>query len=398
MTSNRKQTSLDAFATAKLNQLEKSHARRFLTTTHRQPNARLEQNQTTDALISFSCNDYLGLSHHPEVIEAAQLATQNYGTGAGASRLITGNHPLFGELETLLAKLKGTQDCLIFGSGYLANIGIIPAFCGPQDLIIVDELAHACIHAGGKLSGAKLIQFKHNDMNDLEHQLKTHRTDFDKCLLVTDGVFSMDGDLANLPVMRQLADKFHAWLMTDDAHGLGVVGQGRGSAHAFGAAVPVELQMGTLSKAVGGYGGYVCASRAVCEFLRNRARSLVFSTGLAPMNIAAAIAALHIIKRDPALCARPQQKAALFCENLGLAPPQSPIVPIIFRTNEAVLKASEELKMKGFLVSAIRPPTVPENTARLRFAFSAAHQDADILRLAEAVASMGFTALNFESE
>ena len=176
--------------------------------------------------------------------------------------------------------------------------------------------------------------------------------------------------------------------MSDDAHGLGVVGGGRGSAHAFTPAVPVDLQMGTLSKAVGGYGGYVCASRTVCELLRNRARSLVFSTGLAPMNVAAAKAALHIIRHEPDLCALPVKKAALFCAHTGLAPPQSPIVPLILKTNQAVLQASQALLSQGFLVSAIRPPTVPVNTARLRFAFSADHRDDDIVRLAELVADI----------
>ena len=146
-------------------------------------------------MISFSCNDYLGLSQHPDVIAAAQQATREYGTGAGASRLITGNHPLFTELEAQLADMKGSQDCLVFGSGYLANIGIIPALCGPKDLLLVDELAHACINAGGQLSGAKLIRFRHNDMNDLAAHLQTERQHHDHCLIVTDGVFSMDGDL-----------------------------------------------------------------------------------------------------------------------------------------------------------------------------------------------------------
>lgn len=388
MTSDRTPYSLDVFAAAKLEQMEARQARRHLVTTARSSKAAVTRSETEEGLISFSCNDYLGLSQHPAVIAAAQQASEQYGVGSGASRLITGNHPLFTELETQLAQMKNTQDCLVFGSGYLANIGIIPAICGPKDLLLVDELAHACINAGGQLSGAKLIRFKHNDMDDLSRHLKSIRKNHDHCLIVTDGVFSMDGDLAPLPDMRQLANQHNAWLMSDDAHGLGVVGNGRGSAHAFTPAVPIDLHMGTLSKAVGGYGGYVCASHTVCELLRNRARSMVFSTGLAPMNVAAALAALNIIQQDPELCATPTHKAALFCAQLGLAPAQSPIVPLILKTNQAVLEASEKLLSHGFLVSAIRPPTVPENTARLRFAFSAEHKDEDILRLAELVADI----------
>ncbi len=380
---NQIQIDLDAFCTDKLSQLEGRHSRRYLVSTARQPEAMAQRGENNQPVLSFSCNDYLGLSHHPQVVEAAQQAAQEFGVGAGASRLITGNHPLFMQLETLLADIKQTEDCLVFGSGYLANIGIIPAFIGAQDLLLVDELAHACINAGGQLSGAKLVRFKHNDMQDLADKLDSHRSDYEKCLIVTDGVFSMDGDLAPLPDMRRLADQHHAWLMSDDAHGIGVVGGGMGSAHAFDPPVQVDLQMGTLSKAVGGYGGYVCASHAVCEFLRNRARSLVFSTGLPPMSVAAAIAALTLIKHDPALCETPTQLAALFCEKLGLPAPQSPIVPVIFKTNEATLAASQSLLDAGFLVSAIRPPTVPENTARLRVAFNATHQKDDILRLAD---------------
>ncbi|MGC6475668.1 MAG: 8-amino-7-oxononanoate synthase [Parvibaculales bacterium] len=374
---------LDAFCTDKLAQLESNHSRRYLVPTARQAEALAQRGAAKQSVLSFSCNDYLGLSHHPEVIEAAQQAAQEFGVGAGASRLITGNHPLFMQLETLLAEIKQTEDCLVFGSGYLANIGIIPAFIGTKDLLLVDELAHACINAGGQLSGAKIIRFQHNDMQDLAHCLETHRQHYEKCLIVTDGVFSMDGDLAPLADMRQLADQHHAWLMSDDAHGIGVVGHGMGSAHAFEPPVQIELQMGTLSKAVGGYGGYVCASHAVCEFLRNRARSLVFSTGLPPMSVAAAIAALKIIQRNPELCATPTQLAALFCEKLDLPAPQSPIVPVIFKTNAATLAASEALLEAGFLVSAIRPPTVPENTARLRVAFNATHKKEDILSLAD---------------
>lgn len=382
-TKNKQPGSLDNFCAEKLTTLESKSARRFFVETNRQAEAQTLRDDKT--FISFSCNDYLDLSHHPKLIKAAQQAAADYGVGAGASRLVTGNHPLFGKLEGKLAGLKNTEDCLVFGSGYLANIGIIPAFAGAEDLLLIDELAHACINAGAQLAGARVIRFAHNDMADLEQHLTTHRANYRNCLILTDGVFSMDGDLAPLPHLRQMADTHNAWLMTDDAHGIGVIGGGHGSTHAFSPAVKVDIQMGTLSKAIGGYGGYVCASHHVCEFLRNRARSMVFSTGLPPMNIAAAMAALDVIAEDAELRDAPLRKARLFCNLVGLAEPQSPIVPVIFKTNEAVLVASTRLAEQGFLVVAIRPPTVPENTARLRIAFNANHKDTDIRRLAAGV-------------
>ncbi len=382
-TTNKPATSLDDFCTAKLATLEAKNARRILVPTTRQPQAKAQRGEAD--YISFSCNDYLGLSHHPETIAAAQTAVQKYGTSAGASRLVTGNVPLFAALEKKLAALKNTQDSLIFGSGYLANIGTIPALVGAGDLVLVDALAHACIQSGARLSGAQIIHFNHNNMSDLENHLKTRRADFNNCLIITDGVFSMDGDLAPLPALRRLADAHTAWLMVDDAHGLGVVGGGRGASHAFDPPIHADIQMGTLSKAIGSYGGYICASHAVCELLRNRARPMVFSTGLPPASIAASLAALTLIEKDPALCAAPVQKATLFCDALNLPAPASPIVPVILKTNQAALAAAQSLAEKGFMVVAIRPPSVPENTARLRIAFNATHKDKDVARLAEAV-------------
>ena len=382
-TTHKPAASLDDFCTTKLASLEAKNARRVFVPTTRQPQAKAQRGAAE--YISFSCNDYLGLSHHPETIAAAQAAAQEYGTSAGASRLVTGNGPLFAALEKKLAALKNTQDSLVFGSGYLANIGTIPALVGAGDLVLIDALAHACIQSGARLSGAQIIHFKHNDMDDLENHLKTRRGDFNHCLIITDGVFSMDGDLAPLPALRRLADSHAAWLMVDDAHGLGVVGHGRGASHAFDPPIYADIQMGTLSKAVGSYGGYICASHAVCELLRNRARPMVFSTGLPPASAAAALAALNIIETNPALCAAPMQKATLFCDTLALPAPQSSIVPVILKTNNAALAAAQSLSEKGFMVVAIRPPSVPENTARLRIAFNATHKDEDVTRLAEAV-------------
>ncbi|HEX7389178.1 MAG TPA: aminotransferase class I/II-fold pyridoxal phosphate-dependent enzyme, partial [Acidiphilium sp.] len=335
-------------------------------------------------LISFCCNDYLNLSVHPEVVAASVEATKRYGAGSGASRLVTGDHPLYGILEAKLAALKQTEDAVVFGSGYLANTGIIPALAGKPDAVFVDELSHSCIWTGARLSGAALSVFRHNDVDHLAALLAAGRGKARHALIVTDGVFSMDGDLAPIGELAALADANDAWLMTDDAHGIGVLNGGHGSAH--GAAVP--LQMGTLSKAIGAYGGYLCASRAVCDLIRNRARSFVYTTGLPPGVVAAAIAALDLIEREPAYCAEPLRKARLFTDALGLPDAQSPIVPLILGPAEAALAAQAELEAHGFLVAAIRPPTVPEGTARLRFTFTAEHDETDIRRLAELVRPM----------
>ncbi|ABQ31070.1 MULTISPECIES: 8-amino-7-oxononanoate synthase [Acidiphilium] len=372
-------TTLDQFATDKLARLEAGALRRRLRPTARAPGAVLERDG--QRLISFSCNDYLNLSTHPAVIDAAIDAARRHGAGAGASRLVTGDHPLYCALEARLAALKQTEDAVVFGSGFLANTGIIPALMAREDAIFVDELAHACIWAGARLSGAALHVFRHNDLAHLAELLAAHRQAARHAMVVTDGVFSMDGDLAPVGEMLALAKAHDAWLMTDDAHGIGVINEGRGSAHGH----DVPLQMGTLSKAVGSYGGYLCASHVVCELIRNRARSFVYTTGLPPAVVGASIAALDLIATDPAMCAAPLAHARRFCAALGLPPAESPIVPLLLGTAERALAAQAVLEAAGFLVAAIRPPTVPEGTARLRFAFTACHAPDDIDRLAQLV-------------
>ena len=336
-------------------------------------------------LLSFSCNDYLDLSHHPAVKQAAMDAIQRYGVGAGASRLVTGNHPLYAALEARLAALKGTEAAMVFGSGYLANVGIIATLIGANDVVFVDELAHNCILAGAAMSGAAAHTFRHNDCGHLADLLKAERGKHRHALIATDGVFSMDGDLAPLPALAALGDAHDAWLLADDAHGVGVVGGGRGSSFAFTPPPRVPLQMGTLSKAVGGYGGYLCASKPVIDLLKSRAASFVYSTGLPPATVAAASAALDIIAHAPAAVAKPLAKARLFTTALALAAAQSAIVPVVLGDTKKALAAAALLESEGFLVAAIRPPTVPQNTARLRVTFSAAHDDADILRLADVI-------------
>lgn len=375
--------SLDMFAHSKLAQLEAGSLRRQLQQTDRGPCA--EASRQGRRLLSFCCNDYLNLTHHPAVKLAARDALERWGTGSGASRLVTGNHSLLIRLEERLARLRGTEDCVVFGSGYLANLGIVPALVGPQDVILADELCHACLLAGAGLSGAATRLFRHNDMRNLAELLQNERPRYRFCLILTDGVFSMDGDLAPLPEMNALATAHDAWLMSDDAHGIGVIGAGRGSTHAHGPAVRIPLQMGTLSKAIGSYGGYLCASRPVIDLIRTRARTLIYSTGLPPASAAAAIAALDVIENDPERVARPLVKARLFTGVLGLPEAVSPIVPLVLGCPRATLSASALLEREGYLVSAIRPPTVPEGTSRLRFTFTAEHRDKDILRLADLV-------------
>lgn len=376
--------SLQQFAHEKLVRLEAQLLHRELVITDRIAPGITRRGATQ--LISFACNDYLSLSRHPDVIQASEEATRRLGVGAGASRLVTGNHSLYQRLEAQLAKLKGTEDAIVFGSGYLTNIGAIPALMGRSDLILMDEACHSCLNSGARLARSRIFTFKHNDVGDAAELLRLHRTEYRYCLLLTEGVFSMDGDRAPIAALLKLANEFDVWLMTDDAHGLGVVGDGRGSNVDAGTALPVPLQMGTLSKAVGAYGGYLCTSREVADLIRNRARSLIYSTALPPGTVAAASKALEIIATDKDLVRKPIERARLFTDKLGLPTAQSSIVPLLLGSSERALKASEHLQQAGYLVVAIRPPTVPVDTARLRCTFSAAHETVDVEAFARAAA------------
>ena len=372
--------SLDGFARSTLAALEAGGLRRSLIRTRRLAGPWVERAGKT--CLSFSCNDYLNLTHHPDVVAAARQAITDYGTGAGASRLVTGDHPLMEALETRLARFKGAEAACVFATGYAANTGTIPVFVGKGDRVLVDARAHACIWAGAKLSDAEVLTYRHNDLDHLESLLRQPATG--ASLIITEGVFSMDGDRAPIGEIAALAGRYGAWLMTDDAHGVGVLAEGRGSNALFPAA-RIDLQMGTLSKALASSGGYVCGSKAAIDLIKTRARSFVYSTGLPPASASAALAALEVIEARPELCALPLAKASLLTRAANLPEAESAIVPIILGEPQTALDAQAALEAEGFLVVAIRPPTVAAGTSRLRIAVTSGHPDADIERLGAAL-------------
>jgi 8-amino-7-oxononanoate synthase len=369
--------SLDAFAEEKLAGLQTRTLRRRLTPTARTGGAGLAREGR--ALVSFSCNDYLGLAHDPRVKAAAIAAVERYGTGAAASRLITGDHPLLGELEDRLARHKGKPAARVFGSGYLTNLGVTPALVGEGDLVLLDALSHSCMAGGARLSGARTHVFHHNDMDHLEALLSAHRGAARRAMVLSERVFSMDGDRAPTAELNALCAAHDAWLMIDDAHGLGVVEDPH----------KAPLEMGTLSKALGSYGGYLCASAPVADLMISRARTFVYTTGLPPAAAGAALAALDILEAEPARRARPLALARRLTAALGVAQAQSAVVAITVGRAERALQLSAALASQGFAVVAIRPPTVPEGTARLRVALSAAHTEAEVDALADALVSLG---------
>ncbi|MEE2878204.1 MAG: 8-amino-7-oxononanoate synthase [Pseudomonadota bacterium] len=362
--------SLIRYAEARLERLQAAGQQRTLKPTHRLPGLRARRSDRP--LISFCDNDYLALSSDPRLVRAAAQAAETFGVGAGASRLVTGDCPLNQTLENEIARIKGMPACRVFGSGYLANIGAVPALVGVGDTIIMDELSHACMHAGARLSGADIRVFRHNDVRHAEALFEDATG---QVLLMTETVFSMDGDLAPLIPLAELCERYEAWLMTDDAHGLGVIDQHN----------PAPLQMGTLSKAAGTYGGYVCGPAPVVDMFTSRARSLVYTTGLPAPVLASAICALEIMQAEPERAARARANAEHFCKRMALPRTQSVIVPMIIGDESRAMALSGLLEEAGFLVTAIRPPTVPKGTSRLRITFSAGHSQEDVDGLADAL-------------
>ncbi len=336
-------------------------------------------------LINFSSNDYLGLSQHPTVIQAAITAVERYGVGATASRLVCGSFDYHHELETQIASLKETSAARIFANGYATALGTIPAVVGKNDTVILDKLAHASLIDGAKLSQARLRTFPHNKLSRLEELLREsrERAPHAKILIVTESVFSMDGDCCPLREMVELKDKYEALLLLDEAHALGVLGpRGLGLAEALGLQPRIDFQMGTLGKAAGSAGGYLAAKAPWIDLLTNRARSFIYSTAPPPAQIAAAMAALTLITSEEGQKLREQlqQNITLISPNLEREH-HTAIIPLILGSNENALAASENLRKQGILVPAIRYPTVPRDTARLRITVSAKHQPSQLAQL-----------------
>lgn len=338
-------------------------------------------------LTSFCSNDYLGLANHPEIIKALQSAADRYGVGSGASHLISGHTVAHRALEEELADFLGRERALLFSSGYHANLGTIATLVQRGDSVFEDRLNHASLIDAARLSGAKLYRYSHGDSEALQRQCDTTRTDRCK-LIVTDGVFSMDGDLAPLPEIARLAERYNSALMVDDAHGLGVLGDtGQGSCEYFSLSPQqVPILMGTLGKAFGCFGAFVAGSEALVETLIQEARTYIYTTAIPAAIAEAARASLNIIKRESW---RRDKLAVLIkrfrdgAEQLGLKlrPSWTPIQPLILGDNQRALQMSNKLLENGFLVTAIRPPTVPQASARLRITLSAAHNETQVDRL-----------------
>ena len=361
--------------------IEQAGLRRYLRTVMSAPTGTI--NLDGRDVVLLGSNNYLGLSTHPQVVAAAVEATETFGTGASGSRLISGNSKLYTTLETNLAKMKGTEAALVFSSGYVANTSIIPGLAGEGDLILSDALNHASIIDGCRLSRATKKVYRHCDMEHLE-SLLSEFTMFRRRLIVTDSVFSMDGDIAPLPDICDLAVQYEAMVLVDDAHGFGVLGKnGSGTVSHFGLEGKEIIQMGTLSKAVGALGGYIAGSRTLIELLINRARGFIFTTGLPPATLAAANAALDVIRSSPELRQHlfsyaKRLKTALTDLGYTLLPSETQILPVVLGSPQRATRMAEALLTEGVFAPAIRPPAVPAGTSRLRLTVMATHTEAEI--------------------
>jgi len=343
-------------------------------------------------LLNLSSNDYLGLSRDPRIIVAAQAAAAEWGAGAGASRLVAGHLALHQAVEAQLADFKGTEAAVIFPTGYMANVGTIAALMGPGDVIFSDRLNHASIYDGIKLSGATLQRFPHRDLNRLEELLRQAGA-ARRRLIVTDSVFSVDGDLAPLRDLAALKTRYGAWLMIDEAHATGVLGaKGAGLAEALGVARKVDVHMGTFSKALGSQGGYVAGDHRLVDYLHNRARPFIYSTALAPPVLGAIGEALKIIMQDPSprlFLSRESEifRRSLLDAGLDTLGSEIQIIPVLAGKNDLTLAFAARLQDQGLMAVALRPPTVPPGRARVRFSLSAAHDPKDLRRARETIAT-----------
>lgn len=341
-------------------------------------------------ILMLASNSYLDLADDERVKKAAAEAAMVWGAGSGGSRLTTGNTVLHEALEKKLAQFKGTEAALLFNTGYMANVGIISALCDSESVIFSDEYNHASIIDGARLSKARIIVYKHNDMQDLEAKLAG--ANYRKGIIVSDAVFSMDGDIVKLPKLVELGKKYRLLTMIDEAHATGVIGAtGRGAVEYFGGNYVPDIIMGTLSKALGAEGGFACADKIIIEYLKNKARSFIFATSQAPAVLGAALKALEILEREPQRSRRLQHNAAYFLdclrrEGVKAASPTA-IIPVIIGDEAAALKAADELLACGCLVPAIRYPTVAKGAARLRVALMSSHTEAELARTAKLIAA-----------
>ena len=342
-------------------------------------------------LVNMSSNDYLGLANHPELREAAKAGADAWGSGAGAVRTIAGTLDVHEALEVELAAWKGAEATLVFQSGFAGNLGTIPALVGRGDVILSDELNHASIIDGCRLSRAEIRRFAHADADSLREQLTACAPDQRK-LVVTDGVFSMDGDIAPLPDICEAAESFDAMVMVDDAHGSGVLGRGgRGSVDHFGLHGRVHVQLGTLSKAIGSMGGYIAGSQGLRDYLTHTARPLLFSTSHPPAVVEATRAAIRVLSREPERVDRLWANARFFKQGLrdlgmDLGRSATPITPVIVGEAERAHALSDRLRQCGVFVQSVVFPTVPRGAARVRAMVSAAHSEED---LTQAIAAFG---------
>jgi len=341
-------------------------------------------------LINFSSNDYLGLASHPAIAEAMGEGARRWGTGSTASRLICGNTAEHAALEEELAAAKGTESALVFSTGVAAATGTIPVLAGKEDVILMDKLAHACLIDGARASRAILRVFPHNDLEKMESHLRWAREKHpaSRVMIITESVFSMDGDLAPLLEIVALKERYGAILLLDEAHAVGVCGAGaQGLAGELGLGDQVEIQMGTLGKALGVSGGYIAGSRVLIDYLINCARSFVFSTAPSPAVAAACRASLRIVQspEGDALRADLQENLCLFASEMKLSDSPSAILPLILGSEERAMQETTRLQQAGFFIPAIRYPTVPRNTARLRITLSSAHKPEQIRGLVSAL-------------
>lgn len=367
---------------------------------------RVDSPQTSHALadgremLNFSSNDYLGLANHPAVKESVIKAVEKYGAGSGASRLISGSLAPHHELEAALAEFKGTESALSFSSGYAAAAGVICALAGKDDIIVLDKLVHACIVDAARLTRAELRIFAHNDLDLLEDILKwcVKKTGAatavrPRTLIITESVFSMDGDLAPLAEIVRLKEKYGAWLMVDEAHATGLYGpQGRGLAAEMDVSSNIEVQMGTLGKALGSAGGFIAGSKTLTSYLVNKARSFIFSTAPVPAAAAASLAGVRIAQSQEGSALRNhlwslvgETKKVLRAKGWPVSETNSAILPLIVGEESGAVQAARDLKKLGIWIPAIRYPTVAKGAARLRLTLTAAHSHADIETLARAL-------------